>query len=66
MADIEIIADKNCLKDTDSPPQLKAIMDKLMSDDERRADIATHNLTKITNYTVEKMVEAHIKVFENL
>ena len=40
-------------------------MDKLMADDERRADIATHNLSKITNYTVEKMAEAHIKVFEN-
>ena len=41
-------------------------MDNLMADDERRADIATHNLRKITNYTVEKMAEAHIKVFENL
>ena len=66
VAGMELIADKDCLIDTDSPEQLKAIMDKLMADDERRADIATHNLSKITNYTVEKMAEAHIKVFENL
>lgn len=65
VAGMELIADKDCLIDTDSPKQLKAIMDKLMADDERRADIATHNLSKITNYTVEKMAEAHIKVFEN-
>lgn len=66
VAGMELIADKDCLIDTDSPEQLKAIMDNLMADDERRADIATHNLRKITNYTVEKMAEAHIKVFENL
>lgn len=66
VAGMELIADKDCLIDTDSPEQLKAIMDKLMADDERRADIAIHNLRKITNYTVEKMAEAHIKVFENL
>lgn len=66
VAGMELIADKDCLIDTDSPEQLKVIMDKLMADDERRADIAIHNLRKITNYTVEKMAEAHIKVFENL
>ena len=63
---MELVSDKECLIDTDSPEQLKNIMEALMVDDGRRLRIAADNLKKITGYTVEKMAEAHIKVFESL
>lgn len=64
VAGIELVSDKDCLVDTDDPGQLKDIMEALMADDNRRERIAVKNLTKIKNYTVEKMAEAHIKVFD--
>ena len=66
VAGMELISDKDCLVDIDNPHQLKNIMEILMTDDERRGEIAVRNLTKIKGYTVEKMAEAHIKVFESL
>lgn len=63
---MELISDKDCLVDIDNPQQLKNIMETLMADDERRERLAVENLTKIKGYTVEKMAEAHIKVFESL
>lgn len=66
VAGMELISDKNCLVDTDNPKQLKDIIEKLMSDNDRREKLAHDNLKKIIGYTVEKMAEAHIKVFKNL
>lgn len=66
VAGMELVTDKDCLIDTDNPSQLKAIMETLMDDDVRRNNIASDNLRKIAGYTVEKMAEAHIKVFERL
>ncbi len=66
VAGMELISDKDCLVDIDNPQQLKNIMETLMADDERRERLAVENLTKIKGYTVEKMAEAHIKVFESL
>ena len=66
VAGMELVSDKDCLIDTDSAEQLKSIMETLMWDDDRRLRIAADNLKKIAGYTVEKMAEAHIKVFENL
>ena len=66
VAGMELVSDKDCLIDTDSAEQLKSIMETLMGDDDRRLRIAADNLKKIAGYTVEKMAEAHIKVFENL
>lgn len=66
VAGMELIADKECLVDIDNPKQLKDIMEALMTDDKRRERLAVENLTKIKGYTVEKMAEAHIKVFESL
>lgn len=66
VAGMELVSDKECLIDTDSSEQLKSIMETLMGDDGRRLRIAADNLKKIAGYTVEKMAEAHIKVFESL
>lgn len=66
VAGMELVSDQDCLIDTDSPEQLKSIMETLMGNDERRLRIASDNLKKIAGYTVEKMAEAHIKVFETL
>lgn len=66
VAGMELVSDKDCLIDTDSPEQLKAIMEQLMNDDRRREDVAATNLRKINGYTVEKMAKAHIRVFEEL
>lgn len=66
VAGMELVADKDCLVDIDNPGQLKGIMQTLMADDKRRERLAVENLNKIKGYTVEKMAEAHIKVFESL
>ncbi len=66
VAGMELVSDKDCLIDTESPKQLKSIMETLMADDIRRNKIASDNLKKIAGYTVEKMAEAHFKVFEKL
>lgn len=66
VAGMELVSDKDCLIDTESPEQLKSIMETLMADDIRRNKIASDNLKKIAGYTVEKMAEAHFKVFEKL
>lgn len=66
VAGMELISDKDCLVDIDNPEQLKNIMETLMNDDNRRERLAAENLMKIKGYTVEKMAEAHIKVFESI
>lgn len=66
VAGMELVSDKDCLINTDCPEQLKFIMETLMGDDDRRLQIAADNLKEIAGYTVEKMAEAHIKVFESL
>ena len=66
VAGMELIADKDCLVDVDNPEQLKNIIETIVYDDNRREEIAVENLKKIKGYTVEKMAEAHIKVFESL
>lgn len=64
VAGLELISDKDCLIDKDNPEQLRHIIENLMADSERRVKQAADNLKKIATYTIEKMVEAHIKVFE--
>lgn len=66
VAGMELISDRDCLVDIDNPQQLKEVIETLMADDKRRERLAIENLTKIKGYTVEKMAEAHIKVFESL
>lgn len=66
VAGMELVSDEDCLIDTDSPLQLKHIMVTLMSDEPRRQKLAADNLRKISGYTVEKMAEAHIELFEVL
>ena len=66
VAGMELLSDKDCLVDINNPGQLRNIMETLMSDDRRRERLAVENLMKIKGYTVEKMAEAHIKVFESL
>lgn len=66
VAGMELLSDKNCLVDIDNPEQLKEAMMAIMNDDNRREQLASENLSKIKGYTVEKMAEAHIKVFATL
>ena len=37
-------------------------MEKLINDTELRVEIAQQNLHKIASYTIEKMVEEHLKI----
>ena len=62
VAGMELITNKECLIDTDNSEQLKNIMEKLMNDSELRVEIAQQNLHKIASYTIEKMVEKHLKI----
>ena len=62
VAGMELITNKECLIDTDNSEQLKSIMEKLMNDSELRVEIAQQNLHKIASYTIEKMVEEHLKI----
>lgn len=62
VAGMELITNKECLIDTDNSEQLKSIMEKLMNDTELRVEIAQQNLHKIASYTIEKMVEEHLKI----
>lgn len=66
VAGVELLSDKDCLVDIDAPQQLRNIMETLMEDGERRNRLSETNLAKIKGYTVEKMAEAHKKVFESL
>ncbi len=66
VAGMELLEEKDCLVDVDSPEQLKSIMETLINDTNRKKRIAEANLRKIAGYTVEEMAKAHIKVFESL
>lgn len=63
VAGIELIEDKDCLIDTDNAEQLKSILEKLMSNAELRNKYAENNLKKIQGYTIEKMVQVHLDIF---
>lgn len=62
VAGMELITHKECLIDTDNSEQLKHIMEKLLNDSELRVKMAQQNLHKIADYTIEKMVEEHLKI----
>lgn len=65
VAGMELIADKECLVDVEDSVQLRDIMEALMNDEPRRQRLAEDNLRKISGYTVEKMAEAHMRVFSH-
>ncbi len=65
VAGVELISDKECLVDVEDSAQLRGIMETLMNDGLRRCRLGVENLRKISGYTVEKMVEAHMRVFSN-
>lgn len=66
VAGIELIDDKECIIDTDAPEQLKNVIMKILDDNLYRDMLATKNLKRIKGYTVEKMAEAHMRIFNQI
>lgn len=62
VAGMELIANRECLIDTDNVEQLRLILEKLINNSELRMSLAKQNLQTIANYTIEAMVEAHLKI----
>jgi glycosyltransferase involved in cell wall biosynthesis len=62
LAGIELLQDKRCIVEADNVPQLHSAICELINDSETLRQLSIQNLDKIANYTIEKMVEAHLKV----
>lgn len=66
VAGMELITEKKCIIQPDSPEQLQKILEELLEAPNWRKSISIKNLNHIQNHTIERMVEEHIKVFRAL
>lgn len=62
VAGVELLRDKRCLVDVEDVDGLRVAMERILGDDELAKRLATENLKKIRNYTIERMAEAHVKI----
>lgn len=62
VAGVELLQDKHCLVDVEDVDGLRVAMERILDDNYLAQHLAVENLTKIRAYTIEKMVEAHVKI----
>lgn len=65
VAGMELLSDKTCLIDINNAEQLKQSIEIIMTNSELRTQLAKQNLQKIKNYTIERMVEAHLQIINH-
>lgn len=62
VAGVELIDDDRCIVDVEDVDGLRTAMMDIIADDTLRKKLAQKNLTKIKEYTIEKMAEVHSKI----
>ncbi|MDE5987548.1 MAG: glycosyltransferase family 4 protein [Prevotella sp.] len=62
VAGIELIQDKHCLVDVEDVDGLRVAMERILNNEDLAKRLAVENLEKISDYTIERMAEAHVKI----
>lgn len=62
VAGVELLSDEHCIVDIENVEALKNAMCRILDNEKIRQQLSIQNLLKIRDYTIERMVEAHVKI----